>query len=72
LHAVEPEVMRRPQRMIRGRCGSLLLHRNGLVPATPCRSPGALHKIPLLEASPYPTYTTKHPYLHHRFVNRFQ
>ena len=33
-------------RMTRGRCGSLLLHRNGLAPSTPCRSPGALHKIP--------------------------
>src|SRR5205807_4009256 len=28
-------------RMTRGRCGSLLLHRNGLAPPTPCRSPGA-------------------------------
>src|SRR3954454_19678403 len=25
-----------------GRCGSLLLHRVGLAPTTPCRSPGAL------------------------------
>jgi hypothetical protein len=25
-----------------GRCGSLLLHRSGLAPPTPCRSPGAL------------------------------
>src|SRR5713101_975748 len=24
-----------------GRCGSLLLHRSGLAPPTPCRSPGA-------------------------------
>ncbi len=29
-------------RMPRGRCGSLLLHRDGLAPSTPCRSPGAL------------------------------
>src|SRR3982074_2393564 len=28
-------------RMTRGRCGSLLLHRSGLAPPTPCRSPGA-------------------------------
>src|SRR5271165_3099224 len=28
--------------MTRGRCGSLLLHRDGLAPSTPCRSPGAL------------------------------
>jgi hypothetical protein len=27
--------------MTRGRCGSLLLHRDGLAPSTPCRSPGA-------------------------------
>jgi len=26
-------------RMTRGRCGSLLLHRDGLAPSTPCRSP---------------------------------
>jgi hypothetical protein len=26
----------------RGRCGSLLLYREGLAPSTPCRSPGAL------------------------------
>jgi putative ABC transport system substrate-binding protein len=28
--------------MTRGRCGSLHLHRKGLAPSTPCRSPGAL------------------------------
>jgi len=28
-------------RTARGRCGSLLLHRSGLPPHTPCRSPGA-------------------------------
>jgi hypothetical protein len=28
-------------RMTRGRCGSLVLHRKGLAPSTPCRSPGA-------------------------------
>jgi hypothetical protein len=32
---------RGPLRMTRGRCGSLLLHRKGLAPSTPCRSPGA-------------------------------
>src|SRR5262249_18542731 len=35
---------RGPLRMTRGRCGSLLLHRKGLAPSTPCRSPGASHK----------------------------
>src|SRR6266851_1402214 len=34
------------QRTARGRCGSLLLHRNGLAPSTPCRSPGAHEAIP--------------------------
>ncbi len=33
------------QRTARGRCGLLCLHRAGLSPATPCRSPGALRKI---------------------------
>src|SRR5476649_1420200 len=33
-------------RMTRGRCGSLLLHRDGLAPSTPCRSPGALRFAP--------------------------
>src|ERR1700687_976455 len=32
--------------MTRGRCGSLLLHRDGLAPSTPCRSPGALRSTP--------------------------
>src|SRR6476620_12761815 len=34
---------RGPLRMTWGRCGSLLLHRKGLAPSTPCRSPGASH-----------------------------
>src|ERR1700704_2603851 len=34
-------------RMTRGRCGSLLLHRDGLAPSTPCRSPGALRSTPM-------------------------
>src|SRR6266403_1616032 len=42
-----PTLRRRPcgrLRTARGRCGSLLLHRKGLAPSTPCRSPGALRK----------------------------
>ena len=39
---------RRQLRMTRGRCGSLLLHRDGLSPSTPCRSPGALRFTPEL------------------------
>src|SRR5208283_5094009 len=31
-----------------GRCGSIFLHRNGLAPSTPCRSPGALSKLGVL------------------------
>src|SRR5260370_7273295 len=34
-------------RMTRGRCGSLLLHRDGLAPSTPSRSPGALRSAPI-------------------------
>src|SRR5262249_39705654 len=44
-----PTVRRRPrgrQRTARGRCRSLLLHRSGLAPPTPCRSPGALRVLP--------------------------
>jgi len=40
-----PTLRRRPcgrLRTARGRCGSLLLHRKGLVPSTPCRPLGAL------------------------------
>jgi hypothetical protein len=33
-------------RVTRGRCGTLLLHRDGLAPSTPCRSPGALRFTP--------------------------
>src|ERR1700680_2079780 len=39
-----PTLRRRPYgrpRTARGRRGSLLLHRKGLAPSTPCRSPGA-------------------------------
>jgi GAF domain len=45
------ELLRRgprgPLRMTRGRCGSLLLHRKGLAPSTPCRSPGASQMFPV-------------------------
>ena len=43
--ARSPETLRRhprgSRRMTWGRCGSLRLHRKGLAPSTPCRSPGA-------------------------------
>src|SRR5262245_50948598 len=38
---------RGPLRMTRGRCGSLFLHRKGLAPSTPRRSPGASHILPI-------------------------
>ena len=44
LHVPLPTLRRRPRgrlRTARGRCGLLILHRNGLAPSTPCRSPGA-------------------------------
>ena len=44
LHAPLSTLHGRPHgrpRMTRGRCGSLLLHCDGLAPSTPCRSPGA-------------------------------
>jgi len=45
LHVPLPTLRRHPRGCLRtawGRCGSLLLHRSGLAPPTPCRSPGAL------------------------------
>src|ERR1700748_772404 len=45
LYAPLPTLRRRPRgrlRTDRGRRGLLLLHRSGLSPHTPCRSPGAL------------------------------
>jgi hypothetical protein len=45
-----PTLRRRPhgrQRTAWGRCGSLHLHRSGLSPPTPCRSPGAHQKTSL-------------------------
>jgi hypothetical protein len=48
LYAPLPTLRRRPRgrlRTDRGRCGSLLLHRSGLSPHTPCQSPGALTHV---------------------------
>jgi hypothetical protein len=44
LHVPLPTLRRHPHECLRtawGRCGPLLLHRSGLAPPTPCRSPGA-------------------------------
>src|SRR5437763_1076283 len=45
-------------RTARGRCGSLLLHRSGLAPPTPCRSPGALR---VSHAQPRSHVSVGHP-----------
>src|SRR5271168_5092038 len=48
LYAPLPTLRRRPRgglRTDRGRRGLLLLHRSGLSPHTPCRSPGALTRV---------------------------
>ena len=48
LYAPLPTLRRRPRgrpRTAWGRCGSLLLHRSGLSPHTPCQSPGALTRV---------------------------
>src|SRR6516162_5313699 len=58
LYAPLPTLRRRPRgrlRTDRGRRGLLLLHRSGLSPHTPCRSPGALTHVAVctLAQSPY-------------------
>src|SRR5215472_7226366 len=48
LYAPLPTLRSHPRgglRTDRGRCGLLLLHRSGLSPHTPCRSPGALTRV---------------------------
>src|SRR5712691_13098729 len=48
LYAPLPTLRSRPRgslRTDRGRRGLLLLHRSGLSPHTPCRSPGALTRV---------------------------
>src|SRR5580704_10541228 len=57
LYAPLPTLRRRPRgrlRTARGRCGSLLLHRSGLAPHTPCRSPGALTRVAARTLAPSP------------------
>ena len=57
LYAPLPTLRRRPHgrlRTARGRCGSLLLHRCGLSPHTPCRSPGALTRVAARTLAPSP------------------
>jgi hypothetical protein len=38
-----------------GRCGLLFLHRSGLAPPTPCRSPGALRHPPIADSRVEPS-----------------
>ena len=52
-----PTLRRRPRgrpRTAWGRCGSLILHRSGLSPPTPCRSPGALTRVAARSLAPSP------------------
>src|SRR5262249_43989236 len=58
-----PTLRRRPygrQRTARGRCGSLLLHRSGLAPPHPCRSPGALRVLHAQPRSPLSVAHIRH------------
>src|SRR6478735_299381 len=41
------------RRTARGRCDSLRLHRRGLAPPTPCRSPGALPDALNIDTRPF-------------------
>src|SRR5271166_2996191 len=68
LHVPLPTLRRRPRRRLRtaqGRCGSLPLHRGGLSPPTPCRSPGALTRVAActLARSPYVVTAIRRPIL---------
>ena len=57
LYAPLPTLRRRPRgrpRTAWGRCGSLFLHRSGLSPHTPCRSPGALTRVAARTLAPSP------------------
>src|SRR6516165_1711467 len=60
LYAPLPTLRRRPRgrlRTDRGRRGLLLLHRSGLSPHTPCRSPGALTHVTARRIAQPPTAT---------------
>ena len=64
LHVPLPTLRRHPHgclRTARGRCGSLLLHRGGLSPPTPCRSPGALRSSPETDILSGRRYVSKVP-----------
>src|ERR1700739_5078292 len=61
LYAPLPTLRSHPRgrlRTDRGRRGLLLLHRSGLSPHTPCRSPGALTFVP---AYALPVYASQWP-----------
>jgi hypothetical protein len=63
------------QRTARGRCGSLILHRSGLAPPTPCRSPGALRILPpqphsAVSTMPFPGLREPPTFLGVRLVRR--
>src|SRR5712672_2207866 len=64
LYAPLPTLRRRPRgrlRTDRGRRGLLLLHRSGLSPHTPCRSPGALTRVAACTLARSPYFVTRYP-----------
>ena len=70
-----PTLRRRPcrrMRTARGRCGSLLLHRKGLPPSTPCRSPGALRNPSMGPWKSSREFTACDFFLQHNFFVRLE
>src|SRR6266404_2231210 len=64
LHAPLPTLRSHPRgglRTDRGRRGLLLLHRSGLSPHTPCRSPGALTRVAACTLARSPYFVTRYP-----------
>src|SRR5213595_2570812 len=64
LYAPLPTLRSHPRgglRTDRGRRGLLLLHRSGLSPHTPCRSPGALTRVAACTRARSPYFVTRYP-----------
>src|SRR6516162_7366904 len=64
LYAPLPTLRSHPRgglRTDRGRRGLLLLHRSGLSPHTPCRSPGALTRVAACTLARSPYFVTRYP-----------
>src|SRR5215469_10854942 len=63
LYAPLPTLRRHPRGGLRtawGRCGLLLLHRSGLAPPTPCRSPGAPTETSLVSVAKLGLLSSRH------------